>query len=70
MKSKINLIWILLVISIMLFHGCVIKAQRQMQVRSCYDLRDKNNTEYEACKNCITYFSALANLKEVFHAWD
>ena len=70
MKSKINPIWFLLIIFLMMFHGCVIKAQRQMQVRSCYDLREKSDAEYESCNKRITYFSALFNFKEVLHAWD
>lgn len=70
MKLKFNPIWFLIILLLMMFHGCVIKAQRTMQVRSCYDLRDKNRAEYESCEKRITYFSALSNLKEVFHAWD
>lgn len=69
-KTNLGPVWFLLIICAMMFHGCVVKAQRIIQLKSCYDLRDTNVAEYGACKDRITYFSALTNLKEVFGAWN
>ncbi len=68
MKLKINPAWFLLIIFLMMFHGCVMKAQGNMQARECY--RGFHDEGYEKCTERITYFSALSNFKEVFQAWD
>jgi hypothetical protein len=68
MKAKFNQIWLVLVLLFLLFHGCVLKAQRTMQGRECY--KGSRDKAFEECAAHITYFSVLFNLKEILHAWD
>ena len=66
--AKTNPMWVFLILFLMMFHGCVIKAQRILQVRECYT--GSYDKAHEECVARITYFSALKDLKTVFHAWD
>lgn len=66
-KANFNPGWFLVLIPLLMFHGCVIKTQRGMQARQCvYD----SQTQNDQCRQNITYFTALRDIKEVFKAWD
>jgi len=62
--------YLILVFVLMMYHGCVVKAQRIKELRQCYQYRDSSQQEYERCKDSVTYISTFLDFKTVFQAWD
>ena len=69
-RSNLGTFLIILALCLSVLHATAIRAQRIMQARHCYALRDENLTAYMNCKENITYFSALFNVKELIHALE
>ena len=72
MRKIKNLLLILLVIMLLSYHGCVIKAKRNQEARLYGRYKDGQITEEEYIKGEeeITYFSTFFNLKETLKAFD
>ena len=72
MRKVKNLLLIILVIILFLYHGYVVRAERNQEARLYgeYKNGEISEEEYKKDKGKITYFSTFFNLKETLRAFD
>lgn len=65
-------IFIIIIISLLMYHGCVIKAEKNYEVRIYGQWQNGkiSKEEYQRLKRENNYFKYAFNLKEVFSAWE
>jgi len=67
-----KIILVIFIIGLLMYHGCVIKAEKNYEARLYGQWKDGkiSKEEYQRLKTENSYFKHAFNLKEVFSAWE